>query len=117
MIEVLLVAAGGGIGAILRHLTSSRLGSARGTIAVNLAGSFLLGLLTGAATHLSPSEADYLLAVAGSGFAGGFTTFSTASVVSVQLAEFHGSARAFTYAFAMLAGACLAAFAGLVIAQ
>lgn len=55
-----------------------------GTIAVNLSGSLLLGGLTGlVADGLDPA----VLAVAGSGFLGGYTTFSTASFETVRLLQ------------------------------
>ena len=56
-----------------------------GTLAINVSGSLLLGLFTGLAAHhgLSPSG----LAVLGTGFCGGFTTFSTWMWETVALAE------------------------------
>jgi CrcB protein len=52
-----------------------------GTLAVNLSGSFGLGLLAGLATS------DELAFLLGTGFAGGYTTFSTWMVESVRLGE------------------------------
>jgi len=56
-----------------------------GTLAVNLSGSFVLGLLTGLAAHhgLAPQA----LTVLGSGLLGGYTTFSTFSYETVRLLE------------------------------
>lgn len=56
----------------------------RGTFLINTTGSLLLGLLTGWAAATSGSV---LLAVAGTGFCGGYTTFSTASVETVRLLQ------------------------------
>lgn len=56
-----------------------------GTITINLSGSLVLGLLTGlAAASLLPDSA---LAIAGTGFLGGYTTFSTASVETVRILQ------------------------------
>lgn len=82
---VLLVAAAGGAGAVLRVLTDGLvtdrpLAGRRfpgGTLTVNLVGSFLLGLLAG----LVPGES----AVLGVGLLGGYTTFSTFAVQTVRL--------------------------------
>lgn len=54
-----------------------------GTVVVNLSGSFLLGVLVGlvAAGALPPA----VQLIAGVGFLGGYTTFSTASFQTVQL--------------------------------
>jgi CrcB protein len=83
----------GGLGALARF----RVGEAvrtrwpckfpLGTLAVNLTGSLLLGVLVGA------SLASDTLLVLGTGFLGGYTTFSTWMVESERLAE-DGQARA-----------------------
>jgi CrcB protein len=52
-----------------------------GTLAVNLTGSFVLGILVGVAL------ASDALFVIGTGFLGGYTTFSTWMVESERLAE------------------------------
>ena len=82
MIWLMMLA--GGAGAVLRYLVDHWLRGATtrfplGTLAVNLLGSFALGLLVGA----DPGP-DWLL-VAGTGLLGGFTTFSTHAVESVRL--------------------------------
>jgi len=67
----------GGLGAVARtlatHAANVRLGRAFpfGTLAVNLSGAFALGLLS--AAGLSTAA----LAICGTGFLGGYTTFST----------------------------------------
>lgn len=84
-----LVALAGGVGAALRLLVDgvvrARLGSALpwGTIAINLSGSLLLGLVTGLTAGASPVWA----AVVGTGLLGGYTTFSTASIETVRLLQ------------------------------
>ncbi|MBZ5725567.1 MAG: fluoride efflux transporter CrcB [Acidobacteriia bacterium] len=78
----LLVAIGGGTGALARYVAASaimtRFGGAfpLGTLVVNVTGSFLIGLLMTLLTerfHVDPRW-RHLLVV---GFLGGYTTFST----------------------------------------
>ena len=77
----------GGLGAIARMLldgsVSARVGRAFpwGTLAVNLSGAFVLGVLAGAAVS------GDALRLAGTGFLGAFTTFSTWMLESHRLAE------------------------------
>lgn len=86
-----LLAIAGGLGASSRLLLDGIIRSRSrgvlpwGTITINLTGSFLLGLVTGlAAAHLLPGAWQL---VAGSGFLGGYTTFSTASFETVRLLQ------------------------------
>ena len=88
---VLWVALAGGVGAVARFvldgLVRSRVASwfPVGTVVVNVTGSFVLGLVTGLAlAHVVPDE---LRLVVGTGFCGGYTTFSTASFETVRLVE------------------------------
>ncbi|MGV9188762.1 fluoride efflux transporter FluC [Arcanobacterium canis] len=88
MIAFLALAAG--LGAACRFLLDDALTSAdsrmpRGTWVVNTLGSFLLGICAGAAN--TGALSSYWLAILGTGFCGGFTTFSTASLDSVKLAH------------------------------
>jgi fluoride exporter len=69
----------GALGAMARAAVGLLLGS-QGTLAVNLAGAFALGLLWGSADAVG---SNWLL-VAGTGFLGAFTTFST------WMVELHG---------------------------
>ncbi len=84
---VLAVGVVGGLGAIARFLldgaVSARVPSAFpwGTLAVNLSGAFLLGVLAGAAVGADAYR------IAGTGFLGAFTTFSTWMLESHRLAE------------------------------
>ena len=83
---LLLVLVGGAVGAPLRYLAdgwvSRRAGPALpwGTLAVNVAGSFLLGVLAAA----SPT---WLITLGGTGLCGALTTFSTFSFETVRLLE------------------------------
>ena len=86
-----LVALVGGLGAATRFVVdgwfrgrwAGRLPLA--TIAVNVSGSLLIGLLAGAAATGALPLTGYT--VAATGFCGGYTTFSTAMIETVRLAQ------------------------------
>ena len=84
---VLAIAAVGGLGAVARFLldgaVSSRVGRAFpfGTLAVNLTGAFALGVLDGAGVG------GDALRIAGLGFLGAYTTFSTWALEAHRLGE------------------------------
>lgn len=117
---LLAIAAGGALGALARHKVGSLamhwLGSGfpYGTLAVNIVGSFLLGLLAGglAFKFTLPLEARAFLIV---GFCGAFTTFSTFALDFATLTERGNLMLAGGYAAASVAGAILALFGGLAI--
>lgn len=73
---VLLVALGAAVGAPLRYVTAHLFDGALpwGTIAVNVTGSFLLGLFSGMALDGST------MALLGTGLCGAFTTYSAFAV-------------------------------------
>lgn len=114
------LAASGALGAMARSLVDGALvrrggGSFPwGTFAVNVTGSLLFGLITGAALHHAlPATPRILL---GTGFCGAYTTFSTFAVETVRLVEDDALAGAGMYAaFSLLAGTSAAA-AGLALA-
>lgn len=91
MSGALLVALAGGVGAAARFWVDGTI-RARGrtvlpvaTIAVNVSGSFVIGLVAGAHLYLGlPATWQLLLAT---GFCGGYTTFSAAAVETVRLAQ------------------------------
>ncbi|NQX28468.1 fluoride efflux transporter CrcB [Microbacteriaceae bacterium VKM Ac-2854] len=79
----------GGLGAAVRLLVDGvvrarvRLAYPVGTTVINVSGSLLLGLITGLALeHVIAPEWRLVL---GTGFLGGYTTFSTASYETVRL--------------------------------
>ncbi|WIB25264.1 fluoride efflux transporter CrcB [Curtobacterium sp. MCSS17_015] len=88
VLELLLVAIGGGAGAALRFVLDGVVrtrvtGFPLGTLVINVSGSLVLGLVTGLGE--SGTFAAPVVAVVGTGMMGGYTTFSTASVETVQL--------------------------------
>ena len=80
-----------------------------GTIAVNLTACLLLGLLTALAAD-GPSQ---LYAVAGTGFLGGYSTFSTACLEAARLLLDGRGGGALAHALVMTAGTLVAAAVGL----
>jgi CrcB protein len=101
------VAVAGGLGAVARlvldGLVRQRLTTyPAGTLLINLTGSLALGLLAGlgAAAVLPPS----VQLVAGTGFLGGYTTFSAASVETVRLVRDRRVAAAVVHGLGMLVG-------------
>jgi CrcB protein len=107
----LLVGFGGVLGALSRHLLGERIDTRTAdTLAVNLAGSFLLGVLLAA-----PLDSSTVL-VFGTGFCGAFTTFSTFAFETVRLAETGAPRRAVGNAAVNLVGAVVAVLAGGAVA-
>ena len=88
---VLLVFVGAIVGAPLRYLTDRTVQARHdslfpwGTLAVNIVGCLVLGVLAGIGTAL-PSP---LLALLGTGFCGALTTYSTFSYETMRLWEQH----------------------------
>ncbi len=116
------VAAGGALGAVLRYVTMSAVGHwlgagfPWGTLLVNVAGSFAMGLLVElSALAWSPSpELRALLTV---GVLGGFTTFSTFSLDVAYLVERQQALAAAVYAAASVALSVGALFMGLFLVR
>ena len=102
----------GGLGAMTRFwLDDWTRGRQRGdfpvgTLVINVLGSLLLGVLS-AGVLRDGWSGDWRL-VAGTGFCGGFTTFSTTSVETVRLWQQRRSAAALINTLGT-AGACLVA--------
>lgn len=120
-LTILLLGLAGGLGAgtrfVVDGLVRSRLRTALpvGTIAINITGSFLLGLAAGTVIiHAAPVE---LQAIAGTGFLGGYTTFSTASFETVRLIQSRRTGLALLNGIGTAAVAVGAAAAGLALAS
>lgn len=109
----------GGLGAVCRLLLDGLIqgrASGRfpwGTIAINLTGSFALGCAMGwVGGELVPGGIAF---VVGTGFLGGYTTFSTASHETVRLAREGRWAASVANGLGVLVLAVLAAGCGLAI--
>jgi len=94
MNAILAIAAGGALGAVMRHgvnIGAVKLlghGFPYGTLVVNVAGSFAMGLLVAVFAHYwQPSETLRVFLI--TGFLGAFTTFSTFSLDVANLWERH----------------------------
>lgn len=112
----LLVALGAAVGAPARYRTdralAARLGAGfpYGTLAVNVAGSLVLGLLLGAG-----ASAD-TRALLGTGFCGALTTYSTFSYETLRLAETGRPVRAVANVALSVLASLAAAAAGFALA-
>lgn len=110
----------GGAGAVLRFVVDDALSTRRpsrfpvATLLVNVSGSLLLGLVTGVA--LLGAASPPWAVVVGSGFCGGFTTFSTTSLASIRLAQDGLTGLSVLNALGTLLLSVAAAGAGLAVA-
>ena len=89
LLDLLLIASGGAVGAITRYLI--HIGSLKlfgenfpiGTLVVNVVGCFLIGWFVGC----GQSESQKWALAFGFGFLGSLTTFSTFGIETIQYAE------------------------------
>ncbi len=122
MLHLILVAVGGAIGAALRHLVN--LASLRlfgpnfpwGTMAINIAGSFAMGVFIELLARRFNASSELRLFVA-TGILGGFTTFSAFSLDFATLWERGEAMPAVGYAVASVVGAIAAIFLGMWLAR
>ena len=93
MNQLLAIAFGGSLGAVLRYLVSTGIyqwlgrGFPYGTLVVNVIGSFLIGLLTESLVLQRVAISQEYRAAILVGFIGAFTTFSTFSLETLYLLE------------------------------
>jgi len=119
LMNLSLVALGGAAGSMLRYLTvvgAARLfgpGVPLGTVAVNVVGSFLIGVL--AIWLMGNRVWAYPLLV--TGFLGGFTTFSAFSLEAFRLWETGQPAMAAAYVAGSVALGIGALLAGLAVGR
>ncbi|KGM13070.1 fluoride efflux transporter CrcB [Cellulomonas bogoriensis] len=116
---VLLVALAGGAGAATRFVLDG-LVRARwqhrlplATIAINVSGSLLIGLLTGGLLYQGLHPEVYV--VLALGFCGGYTTFSTSMVETVRLVQSGEHAGAVTNVAVSLLASLAAAAVGVAL--
>lgn len=120
MVPLLLVMAGGAIGAASRFATARALlaitgpGWPWGTLAVNLVGGFGMGLLAGGLLRAG-GGGEWLRLFAGVGVLGGFTTFSAFSLDAALMMERGAVVAAAGYVALSVAGSIAALFAGLAL--
>ena len=120
--KYLAVAAGGALGAVLRYyLGGTLLGRAAApfptaTFAINVSGSFALGLFLTLATERFNVSPHLRLAVA-VGFVGAYTTFSTFEYETAKLVEDGDLTRAFLNVLLSVAAGLLAVWLGIFAAR
>lgn len=115
---MLLLMLGGALGTYARYAVGRWVGAQPwaqtfpfGTLFINVGGSFLLGVLAVVfLERLPPEHQDWYL-LAGTGFCGGFTTFSTFEWETFKLVR-DGS---WWYAFGNVAGSVVAGFLGVLL--
>jgi fluoride exporter len=113
----LLIAVGGAAGSVLRYGCSRWLNASYfpyGTLAVNITGSFLIGLLWAIFTK-EADESKRLLLI--TGFCGGFTTFSAFSLEGLQLLQHSKFTTFFLYTFATIISGITATYIGFKLMQ
>ncbi len=116
---ILAVAAGGAVGAVSRYLVVGRVGQflgvgfPYGTLAVNIIGGLLMGVLV-EASALKFNIGGELRAFLMVGVLGGFTTFSSFSLEVVLMIERHQNAAAAAYVLSSVVLSVGALFAGLL---
>lgn len=123
MPHLLLIAIGGALGAVARHLVTQ--GALRvigpeypwGTLAVNVAGCLALGVLVGWLAFAGRTDATELRFALGVGFLGAFTTMSAFSLDVVLFLERKAYVSAAAYGLGTLAICVIAVFIGLIIAR
>ncbi len=117
MSPLLYVMVGGAVGSGARYLTGRAMtallgaGYPFGTLAVNLVGGLLMGVLVGVLARNSAPEGWRLLI--GVGVLGGFTTFSSFSLDVVTMIERGAPGLALGYILVSVIGSIAALFAGL----
>ncbi len=121
MMTMLLLSLAGGLGAASRFQADAFVARHNpfrvpiGTVVINVTGSFVLGVVTGLVVAGAPGST--LQAVVGTGFCGGYTTFSTASVEATRLWIAEGRATGSGYAVVTLVASVAAAAIGLVLGR
>jgi fluoride exporter len=121
-LHLLLVAAGGGLGAAARYLVNILVTRAFGpafpwgTLCINVAGCFAMGIFIEWLTQRTNASLELRMFVA-TGILGGFTTFSAFSLDFAVLWERGAALPAFGYLFASVFGSLLALFLGLWLAR
>jgi fluoride exporter len=120
MAVALAVGLAGGFGALARYLLDGAVQDRTsglfpfGTFTVNVAGSFVLGVVAGVVLrHGAPATLE---SIVGSGFCGGLTTWSTASWESIRLVEEGSVSTAVRFTAANLVVSLAAAAVGLLVA-
>ena len=121
MFKLFLIASGGAVGALLRFAVSGVVGRfagggfPSGTLAFNLLGCLLIGVVWGLSERVTLHANVYVFLL--TGLLGAFTTFSTFGVETVNLFRAGELLYASAYVLASNAAGFLAVAAGMFIAR
>jgi CrcB protein len=113
--NLFLVAAGGGIGAMMRYTISLLLQNYNfpvATLLINIIGSFFMGVIMAFSLRTTGNLSDAGKLFLATGICGGFTTFSAFSYENLQLLQSGKYNLAFVYIIASVLLGLLAAFFG-----
>lgn len=122
MRQLLLVFFGGGLGSVTRFVLGKWISTLHqhhfpwGTLAANVGACLAVGFFIGLADHkqlISPASRIFWVV----GFCGGFSTFSTFSVETINLIQQGFTISSFSYVLASVALCVGATFAGLSCAR
>jgi CrcB protein len=121
MLNLVLVALGGGLGAASRFGVSLAVparvdGWPWATFSINIAGSFLIGLLAGWLATKGEDGEPWRLFL-GVGVLGGFTTFSAYSLETMRMIERSDWAGAAAYALGSVVAGLVAVGIGMALAK
>lgn len=117
------VGLGGAIGAILRYLVGSAFlqrfgpGFPWGTFAINVTGSFLIGMVAQFALTRSFGVTPMVRIFVATGVLGGYTTFSAFSLDTVVLVGDGAPSLALAYAAGSVVSGVIAAYLGQAVAR
>jgi CrcB protein len=106
------IALGGAIGSVLRHLLVTAIGAPWGVAAVNVLGSFAIGVLF----VLLDTRTGWQLFLM-TGLLGGFTTFSAFSLDTLKLVEQGHSLQAALYVVVSVALSLIAVALGVALSR
>ena len=118
--NIILIFLGGGLGSVFRFLISKidilEKSFPYGTLFVNILGSLILGLIMGSYLKNTNINPNYIIFF-GTGFCGGFTTFSTFSDQSLRMLNEGNLITFFSYIALSLFLGIFAVFLGYFISK